>query len=190
MPKRNVIKSGPFQGSQIKGDMPLIASVCKKDLKRLRPLGSKSVIQRSAYFSAVIAQAVHSSMQLSEINISRLFPKKWKHITAPSEIKVIGIRPDIVMISGDQHHFCMCQSGEKIIQFLQLTYQRLTVEQIPRDQQQIRFLFFTNVKHMLKCIPQLSTALSAVEGPRIGLRSKMYVRCMDKPHRLSPFADK
>ena len=82
----------------------------------------------------MIAQPVHGCLKLREIHILRFLTKKRKYILTPPECAVIGVCTDIVMISCDKDYFCMSQFREEIIHFSQLPDQRLTVEQIPRDQ--------------------------------------------------------
>ena len=150
MPQRHIIKTCFFHQASVERNMFLIAAVRQQNLVPTPSRRPDPIIQGTAYLPFMIAQSVHCRLKFRKISALHLSSEQWIYIIAPRKRPVVGILPDIIVISGDKNYFRMRQFRKQIASLFQFPDKRLTVKQISRYQQQIRLLFLTHTEHLFK----------------------------------------
>ena len=166
--------------------MPLVSPMEQQDLMLLSARRKGRGVGPAADFPRVIATAVHRCGDLGKLYTLDLTVQERMDILRPAERPVIGIRLQIIMISDDKHDLGGRQLPQTGIYLLQFPKERLSVEQIPRDQKQICFSFLTQLRRLLQTGPDLSCPIWGVRASCVRFCSQMHVCDVDESHLALP----
>ena len=151
----------------------------------LRPHAVQPVFQ-DLFF--VVTASVHRRLLLRDFNTLRLRRQEHYHVVCPVETAVKALPLHIIVVSGNQHDDRLRDGSKKIVDLFQFPQQRLTLEQISRDQQKVRLFPTGQADDPPEALPDGLPAFLAPEKSRIRLHAEMHVRNMNKPHRRIPLS--
>ena len=140
MSQRHIVKS--LQLFFFQRNVFFIPAVGQQDVIAGLSVGPDGRVQRTADLLMLIAEPVNPGIQLLKPDHLRLLLKKHMNIGSPGNLPVGGIRFQIIVIACHKDHLHRRDGGKQLVHLPQLPKERLPVEQISRDQQQLHPFFF------------------------------------------------
>ena len=187
VPARNIIKPSLRHAARIPRHVAGIAAVREQQMIfhfSLRPHAVQPVFQ-DLFF--VVTASVHRRLLLRNFNTVRLRRQEHYHVVCPVETAVKALPLHIIVVSGNQHDNRLRDGSKEIINLFQFPKQRLTLEQISRDQQKVRLFPTGKADDPPEALPDGLPALLAPGKSRIRLHAEMHIRNMNKPHTPHSF---
>ncbi len=186
VPEGDIVEGQCGQCLCLYGHVVPVTAVRQQDvdvaiLRRLDP-----VDHRLPQLARMIGEAVHLGIDIVEVQRLRRILENPVHIRTPVEAQQRRVRLDPIMLTRDDHHMRRRNRPEQIVQLLQILIHRLTVKQIPRDEQAVHIRFPTPLDDTTKRRPDIIGTIPAPRLIRIRHHPPVHIRNMNKTHDSSP----
>ena len=137
-------------------------------------------------FPCVVGKAVDFRVQAAEVDRAQGRLGEIVDIFRPGKREHRGDIANAIVIAGDDGDRHIRNRGEQVADFFEIAHKRLMMEEISRNQEEIRFFIARSPNNRSKRIFDSLRSLRAPRFSDVRLHAVMEIACVDKLHDLAP----